>query len=237
MRFLKVSVLFAGLAAWLLAACGPTYPNCETDDHCKEHNEFCVNGACKQCSMDSHCNAMDKCQVCGPTHTCITQSGCCHSDLDCPGGKCWKDGGDTGTCGGECRGDGDCEGDMICRGGSCVAKPKPQFINCAKPIYFDFNESVLTKDARAGLGANADCIKNANRQYRIEGHCDERGTEEYNLALGERRANASKKYLINAGVDSAVLSTVSYGEEKPVCYDSNESCWWKNRRSEFTNLE
>jgi peptidoglycan-associated lipoprotein len=67
----------------------------------------------------------------------------------------------------------------------------------------------------------------------IEGHCDERGTDEYNIALGERRANSAKRYLVNLGVDSSRLETVSYGEEKPVDSGHNEAAWKKNRRAHF----
>ncbi|MBI5893854.1 MAG: peptidoglycan-associated lipoprotein Pal [Deltaproteobacteria bacterium] len=75
--------------------------------------------------------------------------------------------------------------------------------------------------------------KNPAVKIKIEGHCDERGSDEYNLALGDRRANSAKKYLANLGIDSNRISTISYGEEKPACKEANESCWSKNRRAEF----
>ena len=231
-RFALVALL-TGIVALALSGCGPTYPNCDNDEHCKEHNEFCVNGACKQCAMDEHCNAMDKCLMCGHTGSCVTRSGCCHSDLDCPGGKCWKDGAEVGQCGGQCRGAGDCPEGMECRGGSCVAPPPPVVTSCAKDVYFDFNEYVLTSGAQKDLKANAACMKEQGQRYRIEGHCDERGTEEYNLALGERRARAAKTFMSDRGAGNN-LSTISYGEEKPVCGGSTESCWSQNRRAEFT---
>jgi len=71
------------------------------------------------------------------------------------------------------------------------------------------------------------------QKARIEGHCDERGTTEYNLALGQRRADSTKAYLTNLGVDKALLETVSYGKEKPLCKEKNEECWAKNRRAHF----
>lgn len=233
-RFITLSLLL-GLVS-LMSACGPSYPNCENDDNCKEHNEYCVNGKCKQCAMDSQCNAMDKCLVCGPTGSCITQSGCCHSDLDCPGGKCWKDeGSDIGQCGGQCRGANDCPAGLECRGGQCVKPYEAPPEACAKPVYFDFNEAVLTKDAQKQLKANVDCHKKENVNVQVQGHCDERGTEEYNLALGNRRASVAMKFLVNAGVNKKLLKTVSFGEERPACYEHEESCWWKNRRAEFVN--
>ncbi len=72
-----------------------------------------------------------------------------------------------------------------------------------------------------------------NFRFLVEGHCDERGTNEYNLALGERRANAATGYLASLGIDGMRMRTVSYGEERPVCTESNESCWQRNRRARF----
>ena len=76
-------------------------------------------------------------------------------------------------------------------------------------------------------------MNNPQKEIVIEGHCDERGTEEYNIALGERRASSAKKYLINLGVKSGQLSTISYGEEKPADLGNDEEAWAKNRRDEF----
>ena len=100
-------------------------------------------------------------------------------------------------------------------------------------IYFDFDKSDLRPESQAQLAKNADWLK-ANPTYKatIEGHCDERGTNEYNLALGERRANAAKDYLVSLGVDASRLETISYGEEHPVCTESTESCWQRNRRAQ-----
>lgn len=101
-------------------------------------------------------------------------------------------------------------------------------------IYFGFDQYALTEEARATLKKHADWLR-ANRGYvmRIEGHCDERGTNEYNLALGQRRADATKKYLVGLGVDAKRLSTVSYGEEKPLDPGHDEAAWAKNRRAQF----
>lgn len=101
-------------------------------------------------------------------------------------------------------------------------------------IYFDFDKYDLRMDARERLRKNADFMKEyANFTYGLEGHCDERGTNEYNLALGERRANAAKDYLVSLGVDAGRLRTISYGEERPFCTTHDESCWQKNRRGHF----
>ena len=101
-------------------------------------------------------------------------------------------------------------------------------------IYFDFDKSDLRPDAREGLQANASYLKsNSNVQVTIEGNCDERGSNEYNLALGKRRAEAAYTYLVDLGVESSRMTTVSYGEEKPAVEGHNELAWAKNRRDEF----
>jgi peptidoglycan-associated lipoprotein len=103
-----------------------------------------------------------------------------------------------------------------------------------RTIYFDFDKSDLRPDAREGLQANAGYLKsNSNVQITIEGNCDERGSNEYNLALGKRRAEAAYKYLVDLGVESSRMTTVSYGEEKPAVEGHNELSWAKNRRDDF----
>jgi peptidoglycan-associated lipoprotein len=99
-------------------------------------------------------------------------------------------------------------------------------------VYFAFDESALTDDSRAKLSRNADLLKaQARLNLTIEGHCDERGTPEYNLALGERRASAVKSYLGSLGVGADRTRTLSYGSERPVCTEHEESCWSQNRRA------
>lgn len=103
-------------------------------------------------------------------------------------------------------------------------------------IYFDFDKSDIKSGSEAGLKSNAAWInKNGKSQVQVQGNCDERGTNEYNIALGDRRAKSAQKYLTNLGVGKDRLSTVSYGEEKPVCTEHNESCWTKNRRDDFVS--
>lgn len=101
--------------------------------------------------------------------------------------------------------------------------------------YFDYDEYTIRADARAALEDNARWLNgNPNVRVKIEGHCDERGTNEYNLALGERRAQSAKRFLTALGVDGSRLSTVSYGEERSVCTETTEGCYAKNRRVHFT---
>ncbi len=106
-----------------------------------------------------------------------------------------------------------------------------------KAVYFDYNRAELRPEARAGLKANAAVIKAvlsraSGVQVRVEGHCDERGTVEYNLALGQRRANAVRDYYATLGIPRTALATISYGEERPVCSQADENCWSRNRRGE-----
>lgn len=106
-----------------------------------------------------------------------------------------------------------------------------------KEIYFDFDKYDLKADARAALAQNAAWLKaNPSARVEIEGHCDERGTSEYNLALGAKRAQAAKGYLESLGISAQRMSTISYGEELPVCREQTESCYQKNRRDRFVPL-
>ncbi len=99
-------------------------------------------------------------------------------------------------------------------------------------VLFDFDKYSIRLDARAGLDSTAAWLNNhKDIQILLEGHCDERGTNEYNLALGEKRAKAAKTYLASRGVSPTRMRSVSYGEERPVCIAHNESCWQKNRRA------
>lgn len=102
-----------------------------------------------------------------------------------------------------------------------------------KTIHFDFDEYIIKPKYRRVLSAHAKKINETGASIRIEGHCDERGTREYNIGLGERRANAVRNYLIAEGLSSSQISTISYGEERPVDYAHNESAWAKNRRAEL----
>jgi peptidoglycan-associated lipoprotein len=104
--------------------------------------------------------------------------------------------------------------------------------------YFDYDSSDIREDARNALTRDADALKAILRDFPnnslvLEGHCDERGSAEYNLGLGDRRATAAKEFLIQLGIPADRLKTISYGKERPQCADSNEACWQKNRRAHF----
>ena len=103
-----------------------------------------------------------------------------------------------------------------------------------KDIHFEFDRYELRADARDILDANAQWLKEyPSIRVEIEGHCDERGTNEYNMGLGAKRAQTAKEYLVSLGIAAHRLSTISYGEEIPVCTDHTQSCWEKNRRDRF----
>lgn len=104
----------------------------------------------------------------------------------------------------------------------------------AQTVYFDFDRSTIKQEAQTSLNSLGDHLRGNTTQVQVDGHCDERGTTEYNLALGERRATSVKDYLVQLGVDSNRLSTISYGEEKPAAQGHTEAEWSKNRRVEFT---
>lgn len=109
-----------------------------------------------------------------------------------------------------------------------------QFDANVQPIFFDYDTSDLRPDAQATLQKDADWLKqHTDVKVVIGGYCDERGSDEYNLALGQRRADATKSALANLGVTADRLSVISYGKEKPFCSESNEQCWQLNRRAGF----
>lgn len=106
-----------------------------------------------------------------------------------------------------------------------------------KPVYFDFDKSFIRDDAKAVMKANAEWLKaNPKAKITIEGNADERGTIEYNQALGQRRAVSAKQYLIALGVSGHRISLISYGKEKPVCTEHDEACWQKNRKDDLVAM-
>ena len=103
-----------------------------------------------------------------------------------------------------------------------------------QPIYFDYDKADIRTDQVSRIEANVTWLKeHPNVRFTIEGHCDERGSEEYNLGLGDRRANVVKEYLVSRGISQAAIQTISYGEERPACRETNEDCYQRNRRAAF----
>jgi len=116
-----------------------------------------------------------------------------------------------------------------------AARPGTQddmVVNVGDRVFFDFDKSDLSTEAQATLDRQANWLKKyTSAKATLEGHCDERGTREYNIALGERRAMAAKNYLVAAGIAAARINTISYGKERPAVVGSNEASWAQNRRA------
>ena len=106
------------------------------------------------------------------------------------------------------------------------------FNRSIKDAYYDFDKSTIRPDAAQALTADAQFLnQHPDVKFTIEGHCDERGSEEYNLGLGDRRATAAKNYLVNLGISADRITTISYGKDRPFCTDQTEACWQQNRRA------
>lgn len=248
-----------GLLLALASGCGPSYPNCGGDEECKAKGEFCLNNKCAQCRTDNHCPGADtdKCVTC-QAGACGRKADCCSSNLDCGAGKKCDTAGNK--CVAQCAADTDCPAGQKCSGGACQApvvsggdgsgcKSDGECGNGLKckdgkcldaagqcgfaPIYFTFNEYALTDAAQNGLSANLKCVKEKPvTSITVEGHCDERGTDAYNMELGTKRAKVVKDFL-QSSLPKVKVKTMSYGKTKPVCSEDGEDCWGKNRRAEF----
>ena len=117
--------------------------------------------------------------------------------------------------------------------------PLSDRITALQDAYYEYDKSDVREDARAALTKDADLLKSIFQDFpdaviTVEGHCDERGSAEYNLGLGDRRATSAKEFLVQLGVPTDKLKTISYGKERPVCTESNEECWQRNRRAHFS---
>jgi peptidoglycan-associated lipoprotein len=113
------------------------------------------------------------------------------------------------------------------------------YLNKLLDAYFDYDKADLRSDARTALNNNSSELRSLlkefpNTKFVVEGNCDERGSAEYNLALGDRRAKAAQEFLVQIGVPAERLATISYGQERPVCTDRDENCWQKNRRAHLS---
>ncbi len=237
------------LAVAVLAGCPPTYPNCKSDETCQERGEVCVNGTCQECATDANCKEGFTCQgsKCVPKGPeCTTDDQCtggriceagkcadpqCTSNAQCQGAQeCQK-----GRCAlppGACNSNNDCGDGQECQGNKCVATAQKAECNW-EPLRFGFNESTLSSEAQSRLSELVPCLKEGGGRIELAGHADERGTEEYNLQLSQRRAASVKKYLVDLGVPANQLKTVGYGETRPADNASSEEAWAANRRVEF----
>jgi len=145
--------------------------------------------------------------------------------------------GGAGSPGGAGAGGSAAAGGAGATGTTIPALPSPkEFVETSalRDVHFDFDKYEVRAQDKPVLDENARWLKsNANALLLIEGHCDERGTNEYNLALGERRAKATRDYLVSVGIEGARITVISYGEERPLCTERAEGCWAQNRRAHF----
>jgi peptidoglycan-associated lipoprotein len=245
-RISLVAVLGFALAA--LTGCPPTYPKCDQDDQCSEKGEVCVQGQCQECATDANCKEGFSCQgnKCAPKAQTCTSDGACGTGKICEAGTCapaqCQDNAacGEGTCSngrcvakaeGTCTGNADCGEGQTCQAGKCAADASA---SCNfEPVSFGFNEATLSSDAQSRLSDIANCLKGQSTKLTLAGHADERGTEEYNLQLSNRRAASVKRYLVDLGVQANRMETVGYGENRPVSTESSEDAWAQNRRVEF----
>lgn len=194
-----------------LIACGPDYPKCDDDEDCHK-GEFCINNLCQQCRNNADCAPGQRCS----SGACEAITGYCASQADCGPGKT-------------------CENNMCVQQRQSVAPPPTQQGPAAacelSSVYFDLDSSTLSDSARDQMSRNATCLRSrAGRGVHLTGTCDNRGTEEYNLALGERRAQSAQQYLKSLGVDGEITVS-SMGEE--LATGNDEAGWARDRRVDF----
>lgn len=228
----------AGKCVEIPGYCSPTKP-------CPP-GQVCRNNRCgPECDAANPCPPGQKCQ----NNRCVPDVEC-SATIPCPPGKICQ----NNKCvpEPECSAKKPCPKGKECQDGKCVdiagycdeTKPCPPGQKCVnnrceeakvacemKPIYFDFDKFDIREDQRSTLDANIKCAKEQpDKKLVLEGNCDERGTKEYNIALGERRWKSVRDAFKAAGVSEGNIEGISYGEEKPVCTEHNEDCWQKNRR-------
>lgn len=242
-RLLSILALVA-IGALFSGCSGPQWPKCENDDHCKADKEgnptgrdlICVFGQCQECGKDADCEEGHRCNK-GRCERLCTSDEECGTGMQCnEQGDCVKAAPTAKKP--ECVEDGDCKTGFSCSDdGRCVeAVVDDEGPTCAREarVHFEFNVYDLTPEAREVLDRFAECLKkNASWRVTIEGHADERGTTQYNLDLGEKRARSVQDYLVRLGVERSRLRTISYGEERPLVNRSDEEAWAMNRRGEL----
>jgi peptidoglycan-associated lipoprotein len=244
----RVYATAVGLIVLLLASCGPDYPNCKKDTHCHE-GEYCVNNRCQQCRDNGDCPEGQECSA----GACRDIPEYCNDSADCAEGQICRD----RRCG-PCLSRSDCADDKVCLDGQCLdaecrtTDDCPAGLSCVgyrcqvdeaaasalgagdcqlEPLYFEFDSSEVTAEMRATLEANYDCLLKRGGRVTLEGHCDPRGTTEYNMALGERRARMAHKLLGTLGMEKSNMRVLSKGEEEAT--GRGEDGWSKDRRVDF----
>ncbi len=229
MRHLTFPGFIAVATVLAFSACPPTYPKCENDEHCKEQGEVCVQGQCQECATDTHCKAGFVCESnkCVPKPECTGEATGCGENQKCSKGRCV-------VIEESCEADDDCPSGKGCSNGRCVVVQSQGAVTCTfEPVRFGFNDYNLSADTQSTLAQYADCIKKGTLRFTLEGHADERGTDEFNMVLSQKRASTVRKYLVDLGVAGGSLDTIGYGENKPLVSGSDEAAWATNRRVEF----
>ena len=228
----RLSVLVAIALALAIAACGskPKQPGCKVDKDCK-NGQVCAANKCVECTDDAQCPKGKSCQA----NACVAKAQCIN-DEQCPSGQvcqagackpCASDGecGPGGTCSAglcsrpkKCAKDADCADDEDCKDGLCrkASQPITEGVCPLSTVYFTFDSSGIEASERDRLDADNSCIsKTKGKNVFLVGHTDTSGTEEYNIALSERRAQAVADYLARLGTDPARLQVVPKGETEP----------------------
>lgn len=218
------------LMAGGMAGCKVQYPKCAQDKDCHEH-EYCVNQQCQQCRSTKDCNG-GACNQgrCDPPRSSMSLS--CTDDTQCPAGESCI----SGACK-ACQSDNECGDGGKCHQGRCARAPgdsgSSSIGGCnLDPIYFDFNENVLSTEATSAIDHDAECLKKSPGAITLTGHTDPRGTEEYNLALSDRRTQSVRDRLQKLGAPATSVKLVPKGELEAAGAD--ESGWAKDRRVDFT---
>ena len=226
-------------AAVCVSGCKACTQVCEGEDECRAKSAatpVCMDGRCVRCGVDEHCAVCQRCAG----NTCHGIESCCTRDVECRerGERCWPVAGGRqgqGRCGPECvSGEPNraCPEGQRCVRGACASVPAAPATTCElAQIHFDYREHGIADSQRRAVEANAACLRTLGKPIRIAGHCDDRGSDEFNLALGTRRALAVKRQYEMLGV-MVHMDTTSFGEEIPVCQAQTEACWASNRRVE-----
>jgi len=209
-RSLQIALPLAAVFAAALSGCSPSYPKCDTDDDCHEA-EYCVNGQCQQCRDDGQCPGGQECSQgrCDAIENYCNQVSDCGPGYDCTGNRCVSQ--------------------------PVASEPQPEPPPPAttgpcqlEPVYFGYDSSSLEGSARDQLGRVASCVREQNiAAIHLTGLTDPSGTEEYNLALGDRRAGSAETYLKSLGVEARITHS-SLGEE--MASGEDEAGWARDRR-------
>ncbi|MEM9192780.1 MAG: OmpA family protein [Myxococcota bacterium] len=211
---MSLVLLPLSIALSMLSACGPSYPNCDNDDDCHEA-EYCVNGLCQQCRTGDDCPRGQGCN----NGACEAIPGYCDGPSDCGPNE-------------------DCQSNRcVAMSQSTVSPPDTPTANDGpvcdlRPIYFAFDADQLDPQARDAIQANVDCMRQRGlTSLHLSGHADPRGTEEYNLALGDRRARSVMQYMQSLGVSTGTVTSSSMGEE--MASGEDDAGYRRDRRVEL----